>query len=144
MLETKCIGDKYKMLVTVLAVLVTNIHFLQWRQAPIFKRFDTHRKKKILTNFESLTSRYYQNHCHRGLKSIRWKDRLNLTFLGQALVRQNTFYPFLSPYWQIDGKTYRFQFYTQLKFSMISMSFLVIFLIRTLIIGASWHESIWV
>ena len=28
MLETKCVGDNYKMLVTVLAILVTNIHYL--------------------------------------------------------------------------------------------------------------------
>ena len=28
MLETKCVGDNFKMLVTVLAFLVTNIHYL--------------------------------------------------------------------------------------------------------------------
>ena len=27
-LETKCVGDNYKMLVTVLAILVTSIHYL--------------------------------------------------------------------------------------------------------------------
>ena len=26
MLDTKCVGDKYKMLVTVLAILVTHMH----------------------------------------------------------------------------------------------------------------------
>merc|ERR1711917_72586 len=28
MLETKCVGDNYKMFVTILAILVTNIHYL--------------------------------------------------------------------------------------------------------------------
>ena len=28
MLETKCVGDNYKMLVTVSAILVTKIHYL--------------------------------------------------------------------------------------------------------------------
>ena len=39
MLETKCVGDNFEMLVTVFAVFVTNILYLQHkRQAPIFER----------------------------------------------------------------------------------------------------------
>ena len=71
MLETKCVGDNYKMLVTVLAILVTNIHYL-FRLAsgtnipkmPPTSTF-SHQHPQIVTNFRWLTSRFHQHHCHR-------------------------------------------------------------------------------
>ena len=43
MLETKCVGDIMKMLATVLALLVTNIHFLlHKRRVPTSKRCHQH------------------------------------------------------------------------------------------------------
>ena len=35
MFETKCVGDNYKMLVTALAILVTNIHYLFILPSPV-------------------------------------------------------------------------------------------------------------
>ena len=42
MLEMKCVGDNFKILVTVLAIMATNIHVLHHRRAPTFKRFHQH------------------------------------------------------------------------------------------------------
>ena len=52
MLETKCVGDTYKMLVTVLAILVTKIHYV----LPLVPG----------TNISILspTSRCHQHKCH--------------------------------------------------------------------------------
>ena len=67
MLETKCVDDKYKMLVTVLAILVTNINFLHQS----FYIAVWHQHLKDITNIESqsptFTNRWYvhQHHCHR-------------------------------------------------------------------------------
>ena len=53
MLATKCVGDNYKMWVTVLAIPVTNIHYL-----------------KDITNFKSSKS---LSSLHVAGKSIFWK-----------------------------------------------------------------------
>ena len=62
MLETKCVGDNYEMLVTVLAILVTNIHYLFTlasgtnipKMSPTSKFGYEH--PKIVTNVKSPTS----------------------------------------------------------------------------------------
>ena len=61
MLETKCIGDKYKKLMTVLVILLTNIYYL-FTLAPTFKRW--HHYRNSVTNFRSPTSRCRQHHYH--------------------------------------------------------------------------------
>ena len=44
MLESKCVGDNYKILVTVFVILGSNIHyFLLWRRPPTFERCHQYR-----------------------------------------------------------------------------------------------------
>ena len=52
MLETKCVGDNYEMLVTVLVILVTNIHYR------FIKALDSNIKQ-----ISPLLS--HQHHCHQ-------------------------------------------------------------------------------
>ena len=70
MLVTKCVSDNYTMLVTVLAILVTNIHYLftlasgiNIQKMSLTSKF-CHQHPKIVTNFKLLTSRCHQHHCH--------------------------------------------------------------------------------
>ena len=69
-LETKCVGDNNTMLVPVLTISVTNIHYLftQASGTNISKMSPTsnfsHQCTQIRTNFESLTSRCHLYHFH--------------------------------------------------------------------------------
>ena len=49
MLETKCVSDNYKMLVTVMAILVTNIHYVYIRFTNI------HKHRNFFTNIQKLS-----------------------------------------------------------------------------------------
>ena len=55
MLETKCVDDKYKMLVKVLAILVTI--FLRYRRAPTFTNNHTnvHKHSQIVNMLINIT-----------------------------------------------------------------------------------------
>ena len=55
MLQTKCVGDNYKML----GILLT------WMMSPTSKFSQQH--PLIVTNIKSSTSRYHQHHCHQSL-----------------------------------------------------------------------------
>ena len=76
MLETKCAGDNYKMLVTVKGILVTNIHYLFTLASgtKIQKRSRTtkfyNQYPKMVKHFMSPTSRYHRN-----------PDVANITFI---------------------------------------------------------------
>ena len=87
MLQTKCVGDDFKMLLTVLPTLITNIlylfskKFLHKRQAPTFKRCRQHRNSITSIHKSSPTLR----HQHHGHQNITW-DRAKLNFyLNQVL-----------------------------------------------------------
>ena len=69
MLETKCVGDNFEMLVTVLAVFVTNIFYLltlgsgtNIQNVSSISKFH-HQHQKIVTNIKSLTSTCHQHLC---------------------------------------------------------------------------------
>ena len=57
MLETNCVGDNFRILVTVLAILITNIHFLLGLASS---------KPSV----KSSTSQCHQHHCHNHTLSV--------------------------------------------------------------------------
>ena len=70
MLETKCVGDNYKMLVTVLAILITNIHYpfalasgTNIQKISPTSKF-SHQHPKIVINFMMPPLVTNQHHCH--------------------------------------------------------------------------------
>jgi len=73
MLETKCVGDNFKMLVTVLAILVTNIHYFYalgsdiiiQKKSPTSKFSNQH--PEAVTNFLS----FYVS--HNGIRFLNVK-----------------------------------------------------------------------
>ena len=75
---TKCVGDNFKMLVTLLAILVTNIRYLltlgsgtnfqKMSPRSLFCR----QHSKIVTNFKSPTLQCHQHDCSR----IGWINSL--------------------------------------------------------------------
>ena len=67
MFETKCVGDNNKILVTILAILVTNIHYLFTLASG--------------TNFQKIspTSKFsHQHHCHHNIHAL---DLLHAIFI---------------------------------------------------------------
>ena len=71
MFPKKCVGDIFKMLVTVLTILVTIIYYLftfesdanTQKMSPASKF--SHPHPQMGTNFKSPTSRCHQHHCHQ-------------------------------------------------------------------------------
>ena len=71
MLQNICVGDNFKMLVTVLTISVTIIYYLFTfesganiqKMSPASKFSHPHRQ--MGTNFKSPTSRCHQHHCHQ-------------------------------------------------------------------------------
>ena len=74
MLESKCVGVKFKVLVTVLTILVRNNHYLfTWASGTNIRKMSptskfSHQHRQIVTNFKSLKLR-----CHH-----RWLDNITV------------------------------------------------------------------